>query len=65
MKKITVKIDGMMCMHCVGRVKSALEALGLKADVDLDTGIATVEGDASDEQIIAAVEKAGYTAVRA
>lgn len=59
------KIDGMMCMHCVGRVKSALEALGLKADVDLDTGIATVEGDASDEQIIAAVEKAGYTAVRA
>lgn len=59
------KIDGMMCMHCVGRVKSALEALGLKADVDLDTGIAAVEGDASDEQIIAAVEKAGYTAVRA
>ena len=59
------KIDGMMCMHCVGRVKSALEALGLKADVDLDTGIAAVEGDASDEQIIAAVETAGYTAVRA
>lgn len=59
------RIEGMMCMHCVGRVRSALEELGLKAEVDLDTGIAEVEGDASDESIIAAVEKAGYKAVKA
>lgn len=61
----TYKIEGMMCMHCVGRVKAALEALGLEADVDLDTGLATVSGDATDEQVIAAVEKAGYAAVKA
>lgn len=61
----TFKIEGMMCMHCVGRVKKALEALGLTADVRLDDGIATVSGEAADEAVIAAVEEAGYTAVRA
>ena len=58
----TFKIEGMMCMHCVGRVTKALEELGLKAKVDLGSGTATVEGDASDADIIAAVEKAGYKA---
>ena len=59
------KVDGMMCMHCVGRVKKALEALGLTAEVDLDTGIASVSGDASDDAVIAAIADAGYTAAKA
>ena len=60
----TFKVEGMMCMHCVGRVKKALEELGLKVDVSLESGTATVEGDASDADIVAAVEKAGYKATK-
>ena len=56
------KIDGMMCNHCVMHVKKALEALGLKAEVDLEKGIAKVSGDASDEAVVRAVADAGYTA---
>lgn len=60
----TFEVTGMSCMHCVGRVKKAVEALGLTAEVDLDTGIVTVNGDASDESIISAIEDAGYGAER-
>ncbi len=60
----TFKVEGMMCMHCAGRVTKALEELGLKAEVDLGSGTAKVEGGATDEQIIAAIEKAGYKASR-
>lgn len=56
------RIDGMMCNHCVMHVKKALEALGLKAEVDLEKGIAKVSGDASDEAVVRAVADAGYTA---
>ncbi len=54
------KVEGMMCSHCTGRVKKALEELGLKVEVSLEAGTATVEGDVSDEAIIAAIEKEGY-----
>ena len=60
----TFEVKGMSCMHCVGRVKKALEALGLTAEVDLETGIVTVGGDASDESICRAIEDAGYEAMR-
>lgn len=58
--KRTVKIDGMMCMHCVAHVKKALEGIGLTAEVSLEKNQAQVEGEASDEMIIAAVRDAGY-----
>lgn len=60
----TFKVDGMSCAHCVGRVKKALETLGLTADVDLDTGIVEIDGDASDEAIVKAITDAGYEAKR-
>ncbi len=56
----TIHIEGMMCMHCVAHVKQALEALQLKVDVDLEKGIATVTGDATDEALTKAVVDAGY-----
>lgn len=59
MKK-TVKIEGMMCMHCVAHVKKALEGLGLTAEVDLASKSAVVEGEATDEAIRAAITDAGY-----
>ena len=60
----TFKVEGMMCMHCAGRVKKALEDIGLKAEVDLEAGTAAVDGAASDEEIISAIEKAGYKAAK-
>ena len=48
MKK-TIKIEGMMCGHCSGRVKKALEAMaGVEtAEVSHETGTAevTLRGD--------------------
>ncbi|MBR6789178.1 MAG: heavy metal translocating P-type ATPase [Clostridia bacterium] len=56
----TFKVDGMMCMHCVGRVKKALEALGLDVDVELESGLVSVSGDAGDEAVVSAIVDAGY-----
>lgn len=58
----TITIEGMMCMHCAGRVEKALNALeGVSASVDLAGKTATVTGEASDEALRKAVEDAGYT----
>ena len=58
----TMKIDGMMCMHCAGRVEKALNDIpGVSAKVDLAAGTAAVTGDASDEALTKAVTDAGYT----
>ena len=66
MKKI-IKVEGMMCEHCVAHVKKALEAVeGVTAvDVDLKAGTATVEAaDGTDcKKFKAAIEDAGYTVV--
>ena len=65
MKKV-LKIEGMMCMHCSGRVEKALNALdGVTAKVNLEAGTADVEvsGNVTDEQLKAAVVDAGYEVV--
>ena len=60
----TVKIEGMMCAHCSGRVEKALNDLpGVTATVDLEAGTATVNGDVADEALTKAVTDAGYTVV--
>ena len=59
----TIKVEGMMCEHCVAHVKKALEALpGVTADVDLASGKATLTGDTlpDDAKLTEAVEQAGY-----
>lgn len=64
MKKIL--IEGMSCGHCVKHVKEALEELSgvTKVEVDLASKTATLEGDAADADIKAAIEDAGYDVVR-
>ena len=64
MKK-TVKIEGMMCMHCVKHVDKALNAVeGVTAvNVSLEEKQAVVEGSMTDEALKAAVEDAGYEVV--
>ena len=62
MKKI-VKIEGMMCSHCTGRVEKALSALpGTQVSVSLEDKAATVTCDAPIEDTVLkkAVEDAGY-----
>ena len=63
---ITLKIEGMMCMHCVSHVKKALESIpGVKADVDLEKNEARVEvaPDTDVETLKKAVADAGYEVV--
>lgn len=61
MKK-TVKIEGMMCMHCVKAVEKALSAVeGVTAvTVSLEDKQAVVEGSAAEEALKAAIVDAGY-----
>ena len=63
MNTVTMKIEGMMCMHCTGRVDAALNALdGITATVSLEGGTATVSSEnAIDTALLReTVEKAGY-----
>lgn len=63
----TIKIEGMSCAHCSGRVEKALNAIsGITAKVDLASKSAVVSSDADidDLQIAAAVEDAGYAVVK-
>jgi Cu+-exporting ATPase len=65
-KMITLKVEGMMCQHCVKHVKEALEKLdGVQATVDLDKKTATVmkPDSVSVEECKKAVADAGYEVV--
>ena len=61
-----LEITGMSCGHCVSHVKSALEGVeGVsQADVSLENHEAevTLSDQVVDEDLIAAVEAAGYQA---
>ncbi len=65
MKKV-LKIEGMMCNHCTGRVEKALNDLdGVIAEVSLEGKSATVtlSKDVSDETLVQTVTDAGYEVV--
>lgn len=63
LKKIV--IEGMSCKHCVAHVEKAL--LGLKeskeVEVNLEGKYATVNTEASDEEIRDSLDDAGYDVV--
>lgn len=64
-KKMKVmSIEGMMCAHCQAHVEKALNAIeGVHATVDLKNKCANIEltKDVKDQDLIQAVEDAGYT----
>ena len=64
---VKLKIDGMSCMHCVARVQKALDGVKgvTSADVSLENGEATVNGDFDVNEALAAVTDAGYDCKRA
>ena len=64
-REIDLDITGMTCASCVGRVEKKLNALnGVTATVNLPLESAHIvaPADITDEQLIAAVQKAGYEA---
>ncbi len=60
----TLSIEGMTCASCVGRVEKALQAVPgvTRAQVNLATERASVEGSADPDLLLQAVDKVGYTA---
>ena len=65
--KYELMIKGMMCQHCSKHMSDALNAMeGVTAEVNLDSGIATVTSDReiSMDAFEAVVREAGYELVR-
>lgn len=63
MAQARIMIDGMSCMHCVGRVKQALDALEGVSEANVEIGSVAVtfdESKVSEADIEAAIEKSGY-----
>lgn len=60
----TIKIKGMMCGHCTGRVQDALNAMdGVNAQVSLNNGgeaVVTLDKDVADSALAKTVTNAGY-----
>lgn len=66
MTDITIKIDGMTCVHCVMRVKRALDNLIGVKESTVEIGLAKVSFDESvtrKEVIEKAITEAGYRVV--
>jgi len=64
--KVTLKVEGMTCGHCVGRVQKALDAAPgvINATVDLALGTAEISHGAETDPVKLAgiVSEAGYPA---
>lgn len=60
----TLKIEGMMCMHCAGHVKEALlKVKGVEsAEVSLEKkeAVVSLKAGVEDKDLIQAVNDAGY-----
>ena len=60
----TIKVEGMMCMHCEAAVKKALEALdGVESAVashEAGTAVVQLSKEVSDEALTKAIEDKDY-----
>ncbi|MDH6278586.1 copper chaperone [Aurantimicrobium minutum] len=67
MTTATFTATGMTCQHCVASVTREVSELAhvTSVSIDLPSGTVTVESDSSipQDEIIAAIDKAGYPAV--
>ena len=66
MQKTEIEISGMTCGHCAASITKELAAVpGVHVlEVNHATGKAIVEGEASEENLVAAIDKAGYQATK-
>ncbi|AUN97656.1 hypothetical protein C0V70_05910 [Bacteriovorax stolpii] len=60
-----IKVSGMTCGGCVRSVTNALKSLDSKANVNIDlkSQLVTVESEKGQDDIVSAIEEAGYTIV--
>jgi copper chaperone CopZ len=60
----TITVDGMSCEHCEETVKDALESVAgvTAASADREASTANIEGSAATDDLLAAVDDAGYDA---
>lgn len=60
-----IKIEGMMCQHCVGHVTEALKNINGLSDINvsLEEKCAIVSGNVDPAVIKAAIEEEGYDVV--
>lgn len=60
----TLRVTGMSCAGCESNVEDALATVSgvVSVDVDRENDAATVEGEADTDDLVAAVEDAGYEA---
>lgn len=58
----TYSVPGVSCGHCKSAIEGEVGQLdGIQTvDVDIEKKTVTVEGEASDEAIAAAIDEAGY-----
>ena len=63
----TMKIDGMMCSHCEGRVKQSLEGLAQVSQAEVShekgTAVVTLSADVSNDVLKKTVEDQGYNVI--
>ena len=65
---LTYSVPGMSCGHCRAAITAEVSAVsGVESvDVDLDTKLVAISGDDLDHAaLVAAIDEAGYEAVRA
>lgn len=63
--EMNLKIEGMSCNHCAATVKNAIEKIqGVESvKVDLNEKSAYISGAPDKEEIIKAIDSAGYKVV--
>lgn len=63
----TMKIEGMMCSHCEGRVKQSLEGLAQVSQAEVShekgTAVVTLSADVSNDVLKKTVEDQGYNVI--
>ncbi|MHB8074206.1 CopZ family metallochaperone [Desulfosporosinus fructosivorans] len=65
MSQIILKVEGMTCNHCKMRVEKALQGVsGVESvKVDLAAQEAVISGDVERDNLVKAIQNAGYSIV--
>ena len=62
---LKMKVNGMSCGHCDSAITKALAELDKTAKIQIDKASQTVrfDGDADQEEVVLAIQEAGYDVV--
>lgn len=65
MSRTILNVEGMSCMHCKMAVEKAVNGVAgvQSARVDLEKKEVVIEGQANRQELVKAVEEAGYEVV--